>query len=103
MENDTQVQFRVHEDGSVKFGDRICVLDNSGMKKEIMEEAHYTSYSVHPSSTKMYKDLKSTFWWNNMKQEIAQFVAQYLTCQQVKVEHQRIVGLPQPLPIPKWK
>ena len=38
-----------------------------------------------------------------MKREIAQFVAQCLTCQQVKVEHQRSAGLLQPLPIPEWK
>ena len=101
VENGTQVSFRVHEDGSVRFGDRICVPDNSGVRKEIMEEAHYTSYSVHPCSTKMYKDLKSTFWWNNMKQEIAQFVAQCLTCQPVKPEHQKPTGLFQPLPIPE--
>uniref|UniRef100_A0A2N9F3Y9 RNA-directed DNA polymerase n=1 Tax=Fagus sylvatica TaxID=28930 RepID=A0A2N9F3Y9_FAGSY len=55
------------------------------------------------SSTKMYRDLRETFWWNNMKREIAQFVEQCLTCQQVKVEHQRPSGLLQSLPIPEWK
>jgi hypothetical protein len=38
-----------------------------------------------------------------MKREIAHFVEQCLTCQQVKVEYQRPSGLLQPLPIPKWK
>ncbi|XP_028112425.1 uncharacterized protein LOC114310573 [Camellia sinensis] len=37
----------------------------------------------------MYKDLKRNFWWNNMKREIAQYVAQCMVCQQVKVKHQR--------------
>lgn len=60
VEASSQVQFRTHEDGSLRFGDRVCVLDNVELKKEIMEEAHYSNYSVHPSSTKMYKDLKST-------------------------------------------
>ncbi|XP_039123415.1 uncharacterized protein LOC120260036 [Dioscorea cayenensis subsp. rotundata] len=38
-----------------------------------------------------------------MKLEIAQFVAQCLTCQQVKVEHQRPGGLLHPLLNPEWK
>ena len=38
-----------------------------------------------------------------MKREIAYFIKQCLTCQQVKVVHQRPSGLLQPLPIPQWK
>ena len=38
-----------------------------------------------------------------MKREIAHFVEQCLTCQQVKVEPQRPSGLLQPLLIPEWK
>ena len=38
-----------------------------------------------------------------MKREIAQFVAQCLVCQQVKVEHQRPAELLQPLDISVWK
>lgn len=56
-----QVQFRIHEDGIVRFGDRVCVPNDQELKKEIMEEAHFTSYSVHQGNTKMYKDLKCIF------------------------------------------
>ena len=51
----------------------------------------------------MYKDLRQNYWWLGMKQDIAQFVAQCLVCQQVKAEHQRPVGFLQPLSIPEWK
>nr|GEW16035.1 retrotransposon protein, putative, Ty3-gypsy subclass [Tanacetum cinerariifolium] len=54
-------------------------------------------------STKMYRDLKHNLWWNGMKQDVARFVAKCLTCQQVKIEHQRASGLLQPLDIPTWK
>ena len=46
---------------------------------------------------------KETYWWNNMKREIAQFVEQCLTCQQIKALHQKPSRLLQPLPIPEWK
>ena len=51
----------------------------------------------------MYQDLCENFWWNNLKREIAHFVEQCLTCQQVKVLHQRPSGLLQPLPILQWQ
>ena len=38
-----------------------------------------------------------------MKRDISQFVSKCLTCQQVKVEHQKPTGLLQPLPIAEWK
>jgi len=34
---------------------------------------------------------------------VAGYVAKCSICQQVKVEHQKLVGLLQPLPIPEWK
>ena len=69
------------------MGTRLCVLDVSEMMKEIMEEAHFSAYSIHPSSTKMYHDLKNTSWWNEMKRDIVDFMSKCLTCQQVKLEH----------------
>ncbi|GKC91356.1 retrotransposon protein, putative, ty3-gypsy subclass, partial [Tanacetum coccineum] len=51
----------------------------------------------------MYRDLKQNFWWNGMKHDVARFVAKCLTCQQVKIKHQRTSGLLQPLDIPTWK
>ena len=62
-----------------------------------------TLYSVHPSGDKLYKDLKQTFWWPNMKREVAEFVSRCLTCQKVKSEHKRPQGKLQPLEIPEWK
>ena len=38
-----------------------------------------------------------------MKNEVAEFLARCIECQQVKAEHQHSTGLLQPLPIPNWK
>jgi hypothetical protein len=38
-----------------------------------------------------------------MKKDIARFMEQCSTCQQVIVEHQRPTGTLNPLLIPKWK
>jgi len=95
--------FVVHEDRTFRFQNRLCVPDKEEIKRKILEEAHNTRYSVHPGGTKMYRDLRQFFWWDNMKREIAEYVDRCLTCQRVKVKHQRPVGELRPLEIPTWK
>ncbi|XXG85952.1 hypothetical protein AAC387_Pa11g0946 [Persea americana] len=89
--------------GVLYFRDRLCVPAQEDLKQAVMFEAHHTRYSVHPGSTKMYRNLKGRFWWNNMKREIASYVSSCLTCQRVKFEHKKPPGLLHPLYIPKWK
>ncbi|KAD7479059.1 hypothetical protein E3N88_02195 [Mikania micrantha] len=51
----------------------------------------------------MYHDLRTTYWWPNMKSEIVTYVSKCLTCSKVKVEYQKPSGLLQQLEIPAWK
>jgi len=62
--------------------------NNVEIRKQILEEAHNSCYSVHLGATKMYRDLRQHFWWNSMKKEIVEYVEKYLICQKVKAEHQ---------------
>jgi hypothetical protein len=61
------------------------------------------AYSIHPSSTKMYKDVKTQYWWYGMKRDITEYVSLCDTCQRVKAEHQRPAGLLQQLQIHEWR
>ena len=49
------------EQETIRYGIRIWVPDSAGLRKEVMKEAHSSPYTVHPGSTKMYKDLKKHF------------------------------------------
>jgi hypothetical protein len=51
----------------------------------------------------MYMDLKEIFWWNNMKRDIAKYIAKCDVCSRVKEKHQKPAGLLQPLKVPDWK
>jgi hypothetical protein len=82
---------------------QVCIPRIGELRKEIMSEAHHSPYTVHPRGTKMYRDVKGPYWWNNMKKDIAKFVEHCSTYQQVKVEHQRPTGMLKLLLIPKWK
>ena len=47
--------------------------------------------------------IRKYLFCHNMKNEVAKHLAICIECEQVKVEHQHLVGLLQPLPIPQWK
>jgi hypothetical protein len=95
--------FQVSNDGLVVMGKIIYLPNNEILKGEVLKEAHESKLAIHIGSTKMYKDLKESYWWQKMKREIAEYVAKCAICQQVKEEHQRLAGELQSLPIPKWK
>lgn len=57
-----------------------------------LREAHESSYNMHLGSTKIYCDLKGTFCYKNIKNDIVAFISQCLVCQQVKIEHQILIG-----------
>jgi hypothetical protein len=95
--------FRTDEQSTVWFEQRICVPYQNNLRQQILKEAHESAYSIHPGGTKMYQDLRETFWWPGMKNDIAYYVACCDTCNKVKAEHQKPAGLLQPLPVPHWK
>ena len=81
--------FSVRADGTLMMGHRLCVPNVGELKKEIMEEAHSSTYVMHPGSTKMYHTLREHYWWRGMKKYVAEFVSRCLIFQQVKAEHQK--------------
>jgi len=89
-------------DGILRFQGRVCIPDDAEVKKLILEEGRKSCLRLHPDMTKMYQDLKETFWWQGMKKDVAQFVSACLTCQKAKVEHQRPGGNLQRLKMWKW-
>ncbi|KAK8616657.1 hypothetical protein V6N13_116627 [Hibiscus sabdariffa] len=95
--------FTVKSDGLLYLKDRMCVPNDEVLRKEMLDEAHKSSFSIHPGSVKMYKDLKPLHWWPGMKSAITDYVSRCLTCQKVKVEHRAPTGLLQPLKFPQWK
>ncbi|GJR81546.1 putative reverse transcriptase domain-containing protein [Tanacetum coccineum] len=75
-------EFSVDDDGVVWFEDRLCVPNDQALREKVMTEAHSSPFTIHPGSTKMYRDLKQYFWWNGMKQDVA--------TQQSKLKLQRV-------------
>ena len=53
--------FMVDEQGKLWYEDRICVPQEETLRGLILDEAHNSTYSIHPGSTKMYMDLKQKY------------------------------------------
>ena len=51
----------MNEDGILYYRDRVCVPNDDELKKSILEEAHSGSFAMHPGSTNMYQDLKTSY------------------------------------------
>ena len=103
LEDGSVLDFEIDGHGILRFKHRICVPDCVEIKQTILEEAHRSKYAMHPGITKMYNDLKREFWWPGMKKDVTQFVLKCLTCQKVKIEHQKPGGLLQSIEVPQWK
>ena len=56
-----ETEFTMNEDGFVYYRDRVCVPNDNELKKSILEEAHKGSFAMHPGSTKMYQDSKTSY------------------------------------------
>jgi len=91
------------KEGVLRHRGRLCVPKIDELRKELLKGSHEFTLSTHPGSTKIYRDLKSYYWWLRMKKDIVAFVARCLTCERVKTEHQKLGDLLQPLPILIWK
>jgi hypothetical protein len=73
--------FSEDEEGVLWYKGRICVPNIEELKNKILREAHESAYSIHSGGKKMYHDLKDTYWWYEIKRDIAEYVALYDTCQ----------------------
>ena len=69
--------------------------------KTVLEEAHHSKLTIHPSGDKMYKDAKRVIFWNGVKRDVLEFVSKFLICQQVKAEQKKPSGLHHPLEVPQ--
>jgi len=95
--------FRLDDKGVLRLKGRICIPNLPELRREILDECHKSKLSIHPGVSKMYNDIKRTFWWRAMKRDISLYVSRCPTCQLVKSDQQKLAGLLQPLEIPGWK
>ena len=91
---------KIDDFGIARFQGCLCIPKDEELRKMNLEEAHRSKFSMHLGVTKMYQDLKRSYWWVRMKQDAVDFISKCQTCQLVKAQHQLPGGLLKPLKIP---
>ncbi|WMV09769.1 hypothetical protein MTR67_003154, partial [Solanum verrucosum] len=56
---------RLGRDGVLRYQGHLCVPKVGELRQKILTETHNSRYSIHPDATKMYRDLREVFWWND--------------------------------------
>jgi hypothetical protein len=59
MKEQESKHFRIDEKGVLWFNDRLVVPKDWELRNQILHETHSSKLSIHPSSSKMYQDLKT--------------------------------------------
>ncbi|GJZ34487.1 putative reverse transcriptase domain-containing protein [Tanacetum coccineum] len=70
LKESKQAEFQVDDLGVIWYDTRLCVPDDTSLQEAVLSEAPSSPLSIHPGSTKMYRDLKQNFWWNVRKRVI---------------------------------
>ena len=60
------VDWSVGPDGGLRMKGRLVLPESTELRKELFDEAHRARYTVHPGATKMYKDLRRSFWGKHL-------------------------------------
>ena len=61
MRSGKKPEISIFEDGALRFGSRLCVPNDPLIKKEILEEAHYSPYTIHHVVQRCTKIFVKTF------------------------------------------
>ena len=69
------------------YKDRLYVPNVPKIKLLILNEVHKTPYSGHPNYQKTITMLRNDYFWPNMKNELAKYIARCFEYQQVKTKH----------------
>ena len=65
-------EFNINGSGMLFFGTRMCVPDDSALRRGILEEGHSSAYAMNPGGNKLYRNLRENFCWKGMKRDIVE-------------------------------
>lgn len=86
--------------GIIRFKGRVWVGSNALAQQHILQALHDSGIGGHLGVAATYSRVKALFAWPHLKDSVSNFVQQCDTCQRAKVEHTKLPGLLQPLPVP---
>jgi hypothetical protein len=104
---DGQIQYGRYRviDDVIFYMDRVYLVPDSGLKKNILTSVHDSPLAGHQGFFKSYRQIRERFSWKGLKHDVMRHISECVTFQENKSEHSLPAGLLQPLPIleKKWE
>jgi hypothetical protein len=88
-------------EGVIKYKNKIWVGNNEVAQQHILQTLRNNAVGGHSSIWATYHRIKQLFAWPRLQKTVQDYARSCTICQQAKVEHTRLVGLLELLPIPK--
>jgi hypothetical protein len=92
-------------DGLIRQHGRLWLGTNKLAQQHVIQAVHSSGVGGHSGVLPTYHRIKHLFIWPRMKEDIQEYIKHCTICQQAKVDHVKIPGLLQPLPVldQAWK
>lgn len=74
-EVDDLKDFSLDQRGWLRKKGWLCVPNVENLRREVLKECHRSKFMIHPRGTKMYQDMKRSFYWEGMKRDVSWWVS----------------------------
>ncbi|XP_060200375.1 uncharacterized protein LOC132628626 [Lycium barbarum] len=86
-----KLPFEITGDGVLRYPGRLCVSGVAVYAYRLREKLIILAIIFIQGQRNMYHDIKKIYWWDGMKKDIAEFIAQCPNCQQIDVQAERMI------------
>jgi len=79
---------------------RLCIANDNKLKLVILHNCHDAAVSAHPGTRRTYLLISQWYWWENLQQDVKDYVKSCESCARYKSNTTKKNGLMQPIGIP---
>jgi hypothetical protein len=87
-------------DGLFWKDDQLVIPNIEKIKDKVLNSSHDSLFAGHLGRTKTYDLVTRSFWWPGIRKSVSNHCKTCDSCQRVRINNQRSMGLYQPLPVP---
>ena len=73
-------KYGLEREGWLRKNGRLVVPNVNALRDVVLRECYHLKLTIHPSGNKMYRDMKQTYYWEEMKRDIGKFISKCMNC-----------------------
>ena len=88
----SDLAYSISSEDLLVYKNQLYIPNSEEVKRLILNELHKIPYSGHLGYQKMITKLRKSYYWPNMKNDAANYLARCIECQQVKLNINILLG-----------